>query len=158
MGESDHAVTNAEPGAATISLAQYVAFTSEEPLLACNVGFRLALTLPLPPKREVGLGRRAARPGSPTLAALGAELSGEGLALSPTSPPSEEVSMRGDWIHVDEIGAWSWIAASALLLIVLSSILSRTVEEPRVTSELNVPAPLTVPPLVPSDIIADPRV
>jgi hypothetical protein len=57
-------------------------------------------------------------------------------------------------IHVDEISVWSWIAASAFVLIVLGTIFLGPGANVRVATPV---LPLTAPAVVPPDVVADPR-
>ena len=56
-------------------------------------------------------------------------------------------------IHVDEISVWSWIAASAFVLIVLRVFLLGTGENVRVATPV---LPLNAPAVVPPEVVADP--
>ncbi len=57
-------------------------------------------------------------------------------------------------VHVDEISVWSWIAASAFVLILLGAIFFATSEKVRVATPV---LPLTAPAVIPPDAVADPR-
>jgi hypothetical protein len=56
-------------------------------------------------------------------------------------------------IHIDEISVWSWIAASAFVLIVLGAIFVGTGEKVRMATPV---LPLTAPAVVPPEVVADP--
>jgi hypothetical protein len=61
-----------------------------------------------------------------------------------------------DHVHVDEIDALAWIAASAFALMLLTALLIGPTQTQRVARDLNPPAAPSLP-LVPPEMIADPR-
>jgi hypothetical protein len=65
----------------------------------------------------------------------------------------QEVAMDTRHIHVDEISVWSWIAASAFVLIVLGMVFLG----PRANVRMATPVlPLAAPAVVPPEVVADP--
>jgi hypothetical protein len=56
-------------------------------------------------------------------------------------------------IHVDEISVWSWIAASAFVLIVLGMIFLGPAANVRMATPV---LPLAAPAVVPPEVVAEP--
>ena len=56
-------------------------------------------------------------------------------------------------IHVDEISVWSWIAASAFVLIVLGMVFLGPGANVRMATPV---LPLAAPAVVPPEVVADP--
>jgi hypothetical protein len=65
--------------------------------------------------------------------------------------------MHDHHLHVDEIGALAWIAASAFGLMLLTALLLGPTLKLRVAAELNPPAVPSMPAVLPPEMVADPR-